>query len=50
MAAVTDIVASELASINQNGIAAELFDDMLKENKCSYRNYLQPMRVRVLMF
>ncbi|MDB9567049.1 M16 family metallopeptidase [Providencia rettgeri] len=33
MEAVTDIVASELASINQNGIAAELFDDMLKEKQ-----------------
>ncbi|MGG4609295.1 insulinase family protein [Providencia sp. Me31A] len=33
MAAVTDVVASELAAINQNGINAELFDDMIKEKQ-----------------
>ncbi|HFD3738470.1 TPA: hypothetical protein ACF3RY_007272, partial [Pseudomonas aeruginosa] len=33
MAAVTDIVINELATINQNGIPAELFDDMMKEKQ-----------------
>ncbi len=33
MAAVTDVVMNELVTINQNGIAPELFDDMLKEKQ-----------------
>ncbi len=30
---MTDIVINELATINQNGIPAELFDDMMKEKQ-----------------
>ncbi|MGJ3354803.1 insulinase family protein [Providencia sp. Je.9.19] len=33
MAAVTDVVLNELVTINQNGIAPELFDEMIKEKQ-----------------